>query len=216
MPPAALQELLWFLSGFFLILFVALNWLLDGFIIGPLDKANAQLNEMAWKDPLTGCANRRSFMRRLDADLQRGAPVSVLMLDLDHFKAVNDHHGHAAGDRVLIDIGRLLARNTRASDGVGRLGGEEFAVVLARSGVAEAVAIAEGLRAAIERHAVEGVGRVSASVGCAEWDGRETASAWLARADFALYEAKRRGRNRVVSASAVATSAQGELQAIVA
>ena len=196
---AALRELLWVLCGFFLILFVALNLMLDGFVIGPLDKVNAQLNEMAWKDPLTGSANRRGFLRRLEVGLKEGAPVSVLMLDLDHFKRVNDVFGHPAGDRVLIEVSRLLARHVRGQDCVGRLGGEEFAVMLWQTDVSGALSVAETLRAAVERCEIDTVGHVTGSFGVAEWDYAESGSALLARADLALYEAKRNGRNRVVN-----------------
>ncbi|MEU8078980.1 diguanylate cyclase [Catellatospora citrea] len=165
----------------------------------------ARLTELAVRDPLTGLHNRRSFEDRLNAALSRAgraeSAVSLLMLDLDHFKAVNDRHGHPAGDQVLRTVAALLVRELRGVDMAARLGGEEFGVLLPGIGHRDAVAVAERLRAAIARCPVVLAGvtiQVTASFGVVSRpaDGR-TADELLARADDALYRAKRSGRDRV-------------------
>jgi diguanylate cyclase (GGDEF)-like protein len=127
------------------------------------------------------------------------------MLDIDHFKSVNDDHGHAAGDHVLGEVTHALRAHLRAEDQLGRLGGEEFLALLPDAGDTAAAAAAEKLRAEVEQHAVEVEGhalKVTVSVGWATWDGGEAAEDLLRRADEALYDAKRAGRNRVEGAPA--------------
>ena len=166
------------------------------------------LTQDASMDPLTGLPNRRSLTTELEREhalARRGRPVfSVLLLDVDHFKGVNDARGHAAGDRVLQEIARRLRARARTSDVVGRWGGEEFLVVAPDTDVSGARILAEGLRAAIaETPMVVGSGRVrvTASVGVAAWE-RETVDELLGRADQALYEAKAAGRDQVVAVPA--------------
>ena len=170
---------------------------------------NAQLVEemrrLAAYDDLTGLAGRRHFMAELEREFDRARresrPLSVLMLDLDHFKAVNDTFGHAAGDAVLVAMADVLRHNTRTLDVVGRLGGEEFGVLLPGADVEIAGLVAERLRAATERLRVphrESVVRLTASVGSATWDRVGPPGTLLEVADQALYRAKRGGRNRVV------------------
>jgi diguanylate cyclase (GGDEF)-like protein len=130
---------------------------------------------------------------------------SVLICDIDHFKAVNDGHGHAAGDHVLGEVTHVLRENLRAEDQLGRLGGEEFLVLLPDAGGEAAAAAAEKLRAEVERREVEVEGHalsVTVSAGWATFDGGEEPDGLLRRADDALYDAKRRGRNRVEGAPA--------------
>jgi len=162
---------------------------------------------LAESDPLTGLPNRRGFEARAAAALQAarrtGAPSTLLALDLDRFKRINDGHGHPAGDAVLRALAVVLRDGLRAQDVPGRLGGEEFAVLLPATGPEEATAIAARLLAAVP-HAVPhpgGAGEVvTTSIGLAQVPrgrpGRALAVA-LARADRALYAAKRGGRNRV-------------------
>jgi diguanylate cyclase (GGDEF)-like protein len=160
-------------------------------------------------DPLTGCLNRRAIIERLQAELHRaqrdGRPLAVGVLDIDHFKHVNDVHGHAAGDAVLAELTRRLTLGTRANDAYGRTGGEEFLVLWAGASPAEARVAAERVRSQIEGAPFATPGgqlRVTVSVGVTTSGGDEPVEAALARADAALYAAKAAGRNRVVLASA--------------
>ncbi|GAA4978912.1 sensor domain-containing diguanylate cyclase [Kineococcus glutinatus] len=164
-----------------------------------------RLRLAAGTDGLTGLANRRTFDAGLDGHLARaertGSPCSVLLIDLDHFKSVNDRHGHLAGDEVLTALAGVLAAGSRPGDLPARYGGEEFAVVLPDTDADAATAVAERLRAAVER--MPASVPVTASVGVATCGPRHrTAVELLAAADEALYEAKAAGRNRVVAARA--------------
>ena len=168
-----------------------------------------KLERQARTDPLTGCANRRHFMELAEHELARARryaeDVSVLMLDLDHFKEINDRHGHQAGDLVLQRLVQICQSTLRAEDAVGRLGGEEFAILLPESGLKKAQEVAERLCRAVATAEVPMAGkepvRFTTSIGVATL-AREDAniSVVLGRADKALYEAKNTGRNRVVIA----------------
>jgi diguanylate cyclase (GGDEF)-like protein len=168
----------------------------------------ARLEELATRDPLTGVLNRTAFFERAHMEMDRarrmGLPVSVIMIDLDYFKVINDSYGHAAGDLTLKAFADLCAKHLRAHDFVGRLGGEEFACVLSNADRTEAASIAERLRHATEDLTLEDGPRnlrVTVSIGVSEVDlGDEGVSPALARADLALYGAKMRGRNKVVIA----------------
>ena len=159
-------------------------------------------------DPLTSVWNRAGLdtilARELDAASMRGARVSVAMIDLDHFKSVNDRFGHAVGDTVLAEVARRLRVAARPIDSVARYGGEEFLVVLPGCGGGDAQAVAERLRGRIGDTAVR-VGDslsldVTASIGIATAEPGEPAAVLLTRADVALYDAKRNGRDQVVVA----------------
>jgi diguanylate cyclase (GGDEF)-like protein len=170
----------------------------------------AQLDALARTDVLTGLPNRREILECLQAELERSArsghPVSVLMLDVDHFKQVNDTYGHAAGDHVLQALAGAAHDSLRRIDSCGRIGGEEFLVLLPETDIDEASATAERLRLAIaeakiiaEQHALQ----VTVSIGVATHrpaDPMPTPELLLQRADRGLYAAKKGGRNRVVSA----------------
>ena len=157
-------------------------------------------------DPLTGALNRRSFTERAGAELSRarryGRPTSLLMIDADRFKSVNDRYGHAGGDAVLRAFVATVADCLRPSDLLGRIGGEEFAVLLAETGVAGAESVAERIRAAVEARDVPMDGQVirfTVSLGAAALgDGPTALENAMERADAALYRAKELGRNRVV------------------
>lgn len=167
----------------------------------------AELTHLATTDALTGVANRRQFMRQLESELARiqrhRQPAGLLMLDLDHFKRVNDSYGHAAGDAVLVAFAEILRGALRRMDWVGRLGGEEFAVLLPDSSLDDAAKLAERLRQNTMTHQVMTGGQiisVTVSIGVALLRASDAHSdAALARADAALYRAKTTGRNRVVS-----------------
>lgn len=169
---------------------------------------------LATVDPLTQALNRRSFNERAGAELARarryGRPTAMLLIDADRFKAVNDTHGHAAGDAVLQALSTSVAAALRPSDLLGRLGGEEFGVLLAETGIQSAVLVAERIRQAIAALRVPTTSDPLAftiSIGVAEIDEDETTiQAAMARADRALYQAKAAGRNRVVAAESANSS----------
>jgi len=163
------------------------------------------LQDMNMHDGLTGVHNRRYLDHRLDVELERfrryGRPLSVLLLDVDHFKAVNDRHGHTVGDVVLKGVAAALVARVRKSDLVARYGGEEFCCLLPETPREGALREAERLREAVAavRHAgAEGELSVTVSIGVAEAATGDAAEVLLRRADAGLYEAKRTGRNRVV------------------
>jgi diguanylate cyclase (GGDEF)-like protein len=168
-----------------------------------LDRLHAQ----AIIDPLTGCRNRRGFDELLFPEISRarrhGRPLSLLLLDLDHFKSVNDDHGHAAGDHALRRIGRILQTTFRVSDSACRYGGEEFAILLPETAKAEACHVAERLRAVIDELEpdLQLPRRLTASLGVASLpDDAADAAGLVSAADAALYAAKSGGRNRVCAA----------------
>lgn len=175
----------------------------------------ASLRDAATRDALTGIGNRRVGERGLDEALSQPMPFVVMLIDVDHFKAVNDTHGHASGDVVLKRVAKSLASQARASDTVARFGGEEFLVIAANAEPANAFAIAERYRLAIERVVLRPdvpMDRITASVGVASWDGVSEpprAPDLLRWADEALYAAKRGGRNRVVVAECLAPPPEG-------
>lgn len=172
-----------------------------------VQRKNEELQLLATRDPLTGCLNRRSFREALDVMLRdaqaSGSALSCLMLDIDHFKAVNDTHGHAIGDRVIQEVAKKLQECARATDLVCRYGGEEFCVVVPGMRLTGALAFAERVRDCIERECAVGVReveglRVTVSIGVDSLAGDVPgAPTLLDRADQALYRAKRGGRNRV-------------------
>lgn len=168
-----------------------------------------ELRESVYVDHLTGLANRRRFDGALELALheapERGA-LSLVICDLDHFKRINDGFGHAVGDSVLKQFGRLLRQNVQGKDTAARFGGEEFALILPKTERLGARHVAERIRQELAARAfvVTGtrkrLGTVTASLGVAEWRRGESAADLIARADAALYRAKNGGRNRVIVA----------------
>ncbi len=177
-----------------------------------------ELKELAITDPGTEVMNRRGLYQAIDEALTLGtSPLSLLIIDLDHFKRVNDTHGHACGDHVLREFVRICMEIVRAGDIVGRLGGEEFAVMLPRTGTDEARRIAERLRQLVEQSVIYapkggGIIEMTASVGLAVHRPDEALDAFMSRADGAMYEAKCLGRNRVVVAAEFNQTARLEQQ----
>lgn len=170
----------------------------------------ATLEQMSVVDPLTQVYNRRflevELSRSIDLALRYGRPLSVAMIDIDHFKDTNDTYGHGAGDRVLVELSTMLIQNLRSADVVARYGGEEFALILVETPLREATEIVERLRGAIENssiHTPAGEVRVTISAGVSSLlpAGRASPAALLESADRSLYEAKSAGRNRVVTAA---------------
>ncbi|HEU4595421.1 MAG TPA: sensor domain-containing diguanylate cyclase [Pyrinomonadaceae bacterium] len=163
-----------------------------------------QMQQQALTDGLTGCFNRRFFEIQLERDLHLATrmrqPVSLIMLDVDRFKLVNDTHGHDAGDVALRIIAGALREEVRGVDTAARYGGEEFAVILPQANLEGALLVAERLRARIEKTEVPGIGPITASFGVATFPQHASSRELLVTtADRALYQAKRTGRNRVCS-----------------
>jgi diguanylate cyclase (GGDEF)-like protein len=165
-----------------------------------------QIAALATRDALTGLSNRRQIDLDLEVAVEQarrqGSPLCVAVVDVDHFKAVNDRYGHSVGDEVLTRVAACLAGSVRAGDHVGRFGGEEFLLVLPTT-LALARPLVERLRARLEAlPALPAGGQpVTASFGLAAWRGDESAADLVRRADQALYRAKDAGRNRVVADS---------------
>ena len=176
-----------------------------------LEMQRSKLRTAALRDPLTGLTNRRGGDKALRDSLGSGEPVILLLLDIDHFKSVNDTHGHAAGDQVLRQVASTLERRSRRGDVVVRHGGEEFFVLITGADPRLAETIAERYRQAIEGAAMPesaGVKGVTVSIGTAVWRSADEGAApspdrMMAVADAALYDAKRGGRNRIVSSEVV-------------
>lgn len=172
-----------------------------------LEAARRAAERVANTDMLTGLPNRRHALAFLETALvgarENGAPLAVAIFDIDHFKRVNDGYGHAAGDAVLRRVAQRAKASLREEDMVGRLGGEEFVCILQRSSAQAAEMVAERLRKAIEAEGggVDGLPRVTVSVGLAVYDGEPDIETLLQRADQALYLAKREGRNRLRKAA---------------
>lgn len=169
-----------------------------------LREANRRLRWLSEVDALTGVLNRRAIRRRVRAELGRaqrdGSTTTLILLDLDHFKGVNDRYGHATGDRVLRRVGRCLRRAARASDSVGRIGGEEFLIVLPATSLEKAGRFAERLRRRVGRAPTSAAApRITASLGVAGTAGSEPVDvdAVVRCADAAMYRAKEQGRDRV-------------------
>lgn len=163
--------------------------------------------EDALTDHLTGLANRRRFERQLEREVARtlryGHAFSLLLLDIDYFKQVNDNYGHEAGDEAIKSLAKTLQEGTRGIDLAARIGGEEFAIVLTETGLKSAMEVAERLRLSIKRIQTPRVGQLTASFGVADCpSSAQSARELLAVADVALYQAKHRGRDCVVQAPA--------------
>jgi diguanylate cyclase (GGDEF)-like protein len=182
---------------------VALPVLTMGAVMMVHERMLAQAEDMANRDYLTGAWNRRALFRFADRELQRarrtGRPLSLLVLDVDHFKRINDRHGHAQGDRVLVDLTAQAGAIIRRFDLFARLGGEEFALLLPEADAEAALHAAQRLRLAMQRTLPNGAGAIAytVSIGVATLRDDESFSGLLGRADVALYAAKEAGRNTV-------------------
>ena len=176
--------------------------------ISKLRQSLAAVRQEATTDALTGLANRRAFDVRIKRSMAQvrsepGTPLSLLLIDVDHFKKFNDTHGHRVGDLVLRLVARLMADNVKGRDTVARYGGEEFAILLAGADLRAACVVARQLgetlnsKRLVTKGSAHPVGHVTVSIGAAQARPGEQAAALVERADAALYEAKRTGRNRV-------------------
>ncbi|RMQ36417.1 MULTISPECIES: sensor domain-containing diguanylate cyclase [Pseudomonas syringae group genomosp. 2] len=165
-----------------------------------------KLLEIAHSDPLTGLNNRRAaehtLERLIDTARISGKPFSLIIGDIDHFKSVNDRYGHPAGDRVLTSVAVILKQRIRLQDVAARWGGEEFLILVPDSSLDHAAELADRIRKGVEGLLIPNAGSVTISLGVAQLSPGETAASLIQRADKALYQAKRRGRNRVDIAQA--------------
>ncbi|MDC8785410.1 GGDEF domain-containing protein [Roseateles koreensis] len=197
-------------NGFVALLFVATLVTVLGNTLGfaymIMERSERRNFELAMKDMLTGLSNRRAITDVLLTAVARaqrqGQLLSVLMLDIDHFKKINDSYGHQAGDKVLQGVAQILQSRLRAQDQIGRFGGEEFLVVLPDTGIEGALTLAEALRAAVESTPTQwGVHRISATISIGVRGGMvtgaDTADGLVGAADAAMYRAKQTGRNRI-------------------
>lgn len=165
----------------------------------------------AMTDGLTGLSNRKAFDRQIrdciEAAGEQNTPLVLMMLDIDYFKKFNDTYGHQVGDQVLRLVARTLTDNVKGRDIAARFGGEEFAIILPETGLESGLKVADILRKLVENKEVinksshETLGRITLSVGVAQYQTGESISDFIERADAALYQAKRNGRNRVEAAS---------------
>lgn len=160
-----------------------------------------EATKLSVTDHLTELVNRTRLQQVLEENLMRArryaTPFSVIMVDMDHFKRVNDEHGHQVGDEVLVHLAQVLVRNTRVVDVVGRWGGEEFMIVAPNTDLAQAARVAEKLRVAIAASELPTVGSKTASIGVASYHDGDDCETMIGRSDAALYKAKRNGRNQV-------------------
>lgn len=181
--------------------FITLILISNGFVLMIKERADERVRLMAMKDRLTGAWNRIRLEESAQQEIARleryGHPVSLIMVDLDHFKQINDQFGHATGDVVLREFCAVAQGCIRNTDVLARWGGEEFLILLPNSGFASAAPLAERIRAAVERHDFGNKLRVTVSMGVAVCQSTDTWESLLDRADKALYRAKTTGRNRV-------------------
>jgi diguanylate cyclase len=162
-----------------------------------------RLNQLATQDPLTELGNRFKFDQVLEYSIslsgRNGRALSMMIIDIDHFKSVNDTYGHLAGDEVLKIIAYLLVDGVRKSDLIARWGGEEFSILLPDTDLESAVKLAETLRLKVAQHHFTLLGHITCSIGVAQWHEGENSDQLLKRVDDKLYEAKESGRNQVLS-----------------
>ncbi len=183
------------------LLFVILVWWLALFL-DRSEKQKLQLERLSQIDPLTGVFNRRFCDQRLDEEVKRcqrfQTSFSLIVIDIDHFKHINDSHGHLAGDSALCEVARLLKSCLRDVDSLCRFGGEEFVVLAVGTNIAAAAILAERLRCAVAQGEFPDIGKLTISIGIAEYPlhGDEV-STLIGAADAAMYQAKSQGRNRV-------------------
>lgn len=192
------MQMLYLVANSFTVLFVSL-----GHVLMASERVRQEFQHLATHDSLTGALTRRATLLALGHEAERwqryGQPFAVLMLDIDHFKHVNDTYGHQAGDRVLMEVVTLASQSLRATDHLGRHGGEEFLAVLPETRLAAAIQVAERIRHAVDARAgTPERPSCSVSVGVAAMADGETVEGLLARVDAALYRAKAAGRNRVI------------------
>lgn len=169
-----------------------------------LEKSNQELKKLASFDPLSGLLNRRTLFQRIDVEIERSqrleVPMTGIMIDIDHFKRINDNYGHPCGDMVIKEIGNKLNNSLRKYDYAGRYGGEEFFVIFTNTTSETAFTIAERFRREMEEDVLTCSGMsfsVTVSIGIGQYNQGEPPGKWISRADSAMYRAKQAGRNMV-------------------
>jgi diguanylate cyclase (GGDEF)-like protein len=167
-----------------------------------VDDKNKALERLATIDNLTGALNRTKLSEIIEREIEMvkryDQPLSMIIFDIDHFKRINDRYGHIAGDYVLKTIADIVRENTRKIDYFVRWGGEEFMILSSETNLDKAYALAERIRKVIESHEFENFGEITVSLGVTEYKDADTENSFIKRADDAMYDAKRNGRNRCV------------------
>ena len=180
---------------------MAVTWFISAWLIYAVTAQSRRLRNMADTDPLTGAYNRRYFQLQVQAAFdqwQRNKrPASILLMDVDFFKRINDKWGHAVGDRVLRGLVELMTKRVRKVDTVCRYGGEEFAILLPETHAQGALHVAQEIRAMVEQARLAESDSVTISIGLCEVIGVQDIDHWVNLTDAALYLAKKKGRNRV-------------------
>jgi diguanylate cyclase (GGDEF)-like protein len=165
-------------------------------------KQRDKLFELSSRDGLTGCGNRRAMDESIEAAIRlhqrNNIDVSLLIIDLDNFKQVNDHRGHAVGDQILRNVSAVVLSRIRTTDSIFRYGGDEFVVLLPNSNLERSIELAEKLRALVEEQGQNNQTSVSISLGVAQYQQGQSAIQWLSNADSMLLQAKREGKNKVL------------------
>ncbi|MEP6359754.1 MAG: GGDEF domain-containing protein [Halioglobus sp.] len=183
---------------------MAHTWLVSAWLMYAVNEQSSRLKDMALTDALTGAFNRRYFESLAEQAIEiwqrYQRPASLLVLDIDHFKKINDRHGHATGDEALKGLVTLISQRIRGVDTLCRYGGEEFVVLLAETGVIQAARVAEEIRVKVQEAALAPGDGLTISIGVADLTGASSVEAWFDAADAALYRAKQAGRNRVETA----------------
>lgn len=178
------------------------NRIISYMAIGNDITAKKEVERLSEIDKLTGIYNRRKLDEYMESELNRAKryhqPLSFMILDIDHFKNINDTYGHPVGDSTLQTLAKILTDNLRKSDILGRYGGEEFLIICPETNNNQAALLAEKLRACVENTLFDDIKNMTISIGVAEFEGENTVKELLSRADRALYQAKHNGRNRVV------------------
>jgi diguanylate cyclase (GGDEF)-like protein len=175
-------------------------------ILSVITRLQKELRDQAITDPLTGTYNRRHMdaclAKLAERKSDRTGTASILLIDVDHFKRINDQLGHACGDHVLVEISNLIKNSIRTTDQLFRVGGEEFLLLLPETSIEHSMVVAENIRAAIENAVwLDNYPPVTISIGLSQRRFSDMTQEWLKAADHALYQAKISGRNRVVCAA---------------
>ena len=197
---------------------MAHTWLVSAWLMYAVNAHSSRLRDMALTDALTGAFNRRYFESLAEQALEiwqrYQRPASLLVLDIDHFKQVNDNYGHAIGDEALKGLVALISQRIRGVDTLCRYGGEEFVVLLAETGAMQAARVAEEIRAKVQEAALVPGSGLTISIGVADLRRVSSVDAWFQAADAALYRAKQAGRNRVEADTSGAAASRDDMEAV--
>lgn len=191
---------------------MVLTWLVTTWLVFAVSEQSRRLKDMAITDPLTGAYNRRYLQEQarlaMESWQRHRHATTILLIDIDNFKRINDRYGHSAGDKAITQLVAVISRRIRSVDTLCRFGGEEFVVLLNETGVEGALRIAEELRALVEQAIILAEGHITISIGVCEVMEADSVDHWFSLADTALYLAKRNGRNRVEVARSMTVERQ--------